>query len=173
MKKSHQYGILFALLGLLGWNNPLAGQEGFQGVNSEAELAVRVIERVRGIITSTEERLANQEPIVDTLPVEAGQAEARILKLWMENEKAVKLTVSEPDDTGAMLRFSTFFFGGQDLFFVAQPYGRFLFIEGKLEYWLDDDWNVIPTTPELRDSREGLLYDEANRYLGWFFGGKE
>lgn len=168
MKKLLLSGTILSFFATL----PLMGQDGFQGVKSEAELAVRVAERVQEIIGSTEDRLATQAPIIDTLPLEEGLQEARTLKLWMENEKAVKLLVSEPDETGAMNRQSTFYFGGPDLFFVSQPFARFIFIKGKLEYWLDQDWNLIPATPELLDEREGLLYDEANRYLGWLFGEK-
>jgi len=170
MKKTHFAGMALSLIAALGWNTALMGQEGFQGVNSEAELAARVTQRVQEIIGSTEGRLAAQAPVVDTLPREEGQREGRILKLWMENEKAVKLTVSEPDGKGEMIRQSTFYFGGQDLFYVAQPFARFIFIEGRLEYWLDEEANVVPTTSELLDNREDLLYDEANRYLEWFFG---
>ncbi|MCB0615519.1 MAG: hypothetical protein KDC75_19510 [Phaeodactylibacter sp.] len=168
MKKIHITSTILSLLSAF----PLMGQDGFQNVNSESELAVRVTDRVQEIIGSLEDRLAAQAPIIDTLALEEGQKEPRILKLWMENEKAVKLAVSEPDETGAMVRQSTFYFGGEDLFFVGQPFARFIFIKGKLEYWLDENWNVIPATPELLDDREGLMYDEANRYLGWFFGEK-
>ncbi|MCB0546377.1 MAG: hypothetical protein KDD19_02260 [Phaeodactylibacter sp.] len=171
MKKLNHSGFLCALFAL-AFHGPLFGQEGFDGVNSEGELVERVTQRVQEIVSSLEERLANQEPIIDTLALEDGQNEARILKLWMENEKAVKLTVTEPDDNGDMVRQSTFYFGGPDLFFVAQPFSRFIFIKGRLEYWLDEDMNAIPATVELLDEREGLLYDEANRYLGWFFGEK-
>ncbi len=170
MKKLQHSGILFSLFAF-AWG-PLLGQTDFEGVNSESELDARVVQRVQEIISSTEERLANQEPIVDTYPQEEGLKEPRTMKLWMENEKAVKLTVSEPDDNGEMARTSTFYFGGADLFFVAQPFSRFIFIEGRLAYWLDENMDVIPATAELLYEREGLLYDEANRYLGWFFGEK-
>ena len=121
MKKIHITSTILSLLSAF----PLMGQDGFQNVNSESELAVRVTERVQEIIGSLEDRLAAQAPIIDTLALEEGQKEPRILKLWMENEKAVKLVVSEPDETGAMVRQSTFYFGGQDLFFVGQPFARF------------------------------------------------
>jgi len=172
MKNLKHSGVLLSFFALLSWNNPATAQQGFGEVDSEAELAERVTQRVQQIIGNLEERLAVQAPIIDTLPLEEGQKEARTLKLWMENEKAVKLAVSEPDDSGAMVRQSTFYFGGPDLFFVSQPFARFIFIEGKLEYWMNEDWSVIPATVELLDSREGLLYEEANRYLSWFFGGK-
>ena len=172
MKRSPFSTLLLSLAATMACNFPLFAQDDFKDVGSEAELAVRVTERVKEIIGSLEERLAVQEPIVDAFPLEEGQEEPRIMNLWMENEKAVKLLVTEPDDSGAMTRHSTFYFGGPDLFFVSQPFSRFIFIKGKLEYWLDEDWNAIPATLELLDEREGLLYDEANRYLSWFFGGK-
>lgn len=173
MKNLKHSGVLLSFFALLSWNQAAVAQDGFEGVESEAELAERVSGKVQQIIGSLEERLAVQAPIIDTLPLEEGQQEARTLRLWMENEKAVKLAVSEPDDSGAMVRQSTFYFGGPDLFFVSQPFARFIFIEGRLEYWMDEDWNVIPATTELLDNREALLYEEANRYLSWFFGGQD
>jgi hypothetical protein len=139
---------------------------------TEEELAARVITKVQQIIENTDDRLSTVEPVVDTMPVETGLAEGRVLKLWMENDQAVKLTVTEPDDEGQMTKMSTFYFGGQDLFYASQPYARFIFINGKLEYWLDTNWAVNPMTAQMLDQREGLLYEEANTYLSWFFGGR-
>ncbi|NBC08476.1 MAG: hypothetical protein GVY26_14885 [Bacteroidetes bacterium] len=137
---------------------------------TEEELAQRVITKVQRIIENTDDRLSAVEPVVDTMPVEYGFEEGRVLKLWMEDNQAVKLTVTEPDDEGAMTGLSTFYFGGQDLFYASQPFARFIFLNGKLEYWLDENWTVNPMSPQLLDQREELLYNEANEYLTWFFG---
>lgn len=137
---------------------------------TEAELADRMITKVQRIVEGTDERLATVTPIIDTLPVEAGMASGRILRLWMENEKAVKLAVTEPDDRGEMTGKSTFYFAGPDLFYVRQPFAHFVFIGGELEYWADDSWVVNPVSDDILDAREGYLYEEANKYLSWFFG---
>lgn len=137
---------------------------------TEEELAERVIAKVQRIIENTDDRLSTIEPVVDTMPVEYGLQEGRILKLWMEGNQAVKLTVTEPDDEGAMTGLSAFYFGGEDLFYASQPFARFIFIDGKLEYWLDEHWNANPMGKQMLDQREELLYNEANEYLTWFFG---
>lgn len=137
---------------------------------TEEELADRMITKVRRIIEATDERLVTVEPIADTLPAEEGMASGRIVKLWLEQEKAVKLTVTEPDDNAKMTGLSTFYFAGPDLFYASQPFGHFIFIGGNLEYWTDENWQVNPVSKDILDAREGYLYDEANKYMSWFFG---
>ena len=85
-----------------------------------------------------------------------------------ENEKARNLPSREPDDNGDMVRQSTLFWSGTLTFFVAQPFSRFYFINCNwLEYWLMRT-ERHSCHLELLDDREGLFYDEANRYPGWF-----
>ncbi len=139
---------------------------------TEEELAQRVITKVQRILENTEERLATVDPIADTMPAELGLQQGRALKLWMENEKAVKLTVTEPNDEGAMTGQSVFYFAGPDLFYAEQPFARFIFMNGELEYWLDENWQVNQMSEQALDQREAYLYDEANEYLSWFFGGQ-
>ncbi|MEQ8705203.1 MAG: hypothetical protein RIC19_14855 [Phaeodactylibacter sp.] len=137
---------------------------------TEEELADRMITKVKRIVDATDERLATAVPITDTLPAEQGMSSGRILKLWMEQEQAVKLTVTEPDDQGEMSGLSTFYFAGSDLFYASQPFAHFIFIGGKLQYWADETWQVNPVSRDILDAREGYLYEEANKYLSWFFG---
>lgn len=137
---------------------------------TEEELADRMLTKVRRIVDATDERLATTVPVIDTLPAEQGMSAGRILKLWMDNEQAVKLTVTEPDDSGEMTGLSTFYFAGADLFYASQPFAHFIFIGGNLEYWADETWQVNPVSADILEAREGYLYEEANKYLQWFFG---
>lgn len=137
---------------------------------TEEELADRMITKVRRVVDATDERLVTATPVIDTLPVEQGMSSGRILKVWIENEQAVKLTVTEPDDSGNMSGLSTFYFAGSDLFYASQPFAHFIFIGGNLEYWADETWQVNPVSANILDAREGYLYEEANKYLRWFFG---
>ncbi|TXB63466.1 hypothetical protein [Phaeodactylibacter luteus] len=139
-----------------------------QAPQTEAELADRTIAKVQRIIQQTDERLNRIEPIRDTLPLEAGQQAPRTLALWMDEGKAVKLQVGEPGPGDGSS--STFYFAGPDLFYAAQPYAHFVFIGGKLQYWCDESWQVNQVDAATLDQREGFLYEEANQYLGWFFG---
>ncbi len=133
---------------------------------TEAELASWAIERVQRIVAATDELLSGQEPIVDTLASEEG---TRILRLWMQDGKAIKLAVSEPDQAGEMSGQSSYYFSEDEMFFASQPFAKFIFMHGKLEYWLDRQWEPTPATPELLDAREAFLYDEVNRYLSWIY----
>lgn len=158
------YRTLLILALMLKFYFPSPGQD--NRPQTKEELASWTIEKVQRIVEATDDVLSGQEPIVDTLSNEEG---IRILKLWMQDNKALKLAVSEPDDSGEMRMQSAFYFSGEEMFYAAQPFAKFIFIHGKLEYWLDNQWDPTPGTAELLDAREGFLYDEVNKYLSWIY----
>ncbi len=161
LKPAFSAGLLLASFSLSFSQNSLSGAQ------TEAELAERVITRVQEIVNNTNDRLDRQIPDIDT--VYTGGSEPQLLQLWMENGKAVKLTVAKAASTESLEGQSTYYFGGPDLFFVDQPHAKFIFIEGAMEYWLTKDWENIPITEEQKDRREAFLYDEVNKYMGWLF----
>jgi hypothetical protein len=165
MKNAKLLSSLPALLALAVFPFDAFGQR----PQTEEELALWTIRRVQRIVDATDDALRQTEPIVDTLPLGEGQRHPRILRLWMEDGKAIKLTVSELDEEGEPAGESSFYFSGEDMFYASQPYAKFIFMHGKLEYWLNNEWEPTPVTPDLLDRRDEYLYDEANRYLTWIY----
>ncbi|MCB0572286.1 MAG: hypothetical protein KDC66_21110 [Phaeodactylibacter sp.] len=160
------YRTLFILTLMIKFILPSNGQD--NRPQTEAELAEWTISKVQRIVASTDDVLAEEEPILDTLATEQG---LRILKLWMDGDKALKLAVSEPAGKGEAPGQSTFYFSDDEMFYASQPFAKFIFIHGKLQYWLDNQWEPTPASPELLDAREAFLYEEVNKYLGWIYRG--
>lgn len=69
-----------------------------------------------------------------------------------------------------MIGLFIFYFVGLDLFYVFQFFVYFIFIGGKLEYWIDEIWQVYFVSKDIFDVCEGYFYDEVNKYMSWFFG---
>jgi hypothetical protein len=150
---------------LLGSVLSLQAQDRESIAAEEAALAARMIERVQQITKRIEVRLSEVEPIVKTMPASESQPTAKTLSVWMQNGKAQKLEVSEPGKKSN----SIFYFADDELFFVSQPYSRFIFIGGQLEYWLNDKWEPNQVERSLLLERENMLYDEVNGCLTWLY----
>jgi hypothetical protein len=165
MKNPKLFTSLSTLLALAVFSLDAQGQR----PQTEEELAEWTIRQVQRIVAATDDALAKTLPIIDTLPLEEGQRQARILRLWLEDGKAIKLTATELDEMGEPTGQSAFYFSGEEMFYASQPYARFIFMHGKLEYWLNNEWEPTAVTPELLESRDEYLYDEVNRYLSWMY----
>lgn len=131
------------------------------------EYTLAIIREVQKVILSTDQQLREYQPQTRELPAEEGQ-QPRTLQLWTEGGNAVRLTATEPDESGQMQGLSSYYFANGELFFASQPYARFIFIGKELKYWLDEDWKVVQAPEEGRREREGRLLGEAERYLGAF-----
>ena len=131
----------------------------------EAALAKRMVERVQQITKRIEVRLSDIDPVVKTIPASESQPVTKKLSVWMQDGKAQKLEVSEAGNKNT----SIFYFADDELFFVNQPYSRFIFISGQLEYWLNDKWEPNQVNRNLLVERENMLYDEVNGYLTWLY----
>lgn len=132
---------------------------------AETELAQRMVERVQGIVQKIEVRLSSIQPTIKTMPPKEGEEQARTLVLWMQDGKAQKLEVSEPETESS----SIFYLADDELFFVQQPHSRFIFIGGELQYWMNEKWEPSRVAKKLLLDRENLLYDEVNGYLSWMY----
>jgi len=151
---------------LLGTLTTFAQSEGTMTRDeAETELAQRMVERVQGIVKKIDARLAHIQPIIKTMPPKEGEDQARTLVLWMQDGKAQKLEVSEPDTESS----SIFYLADDELFFVQQPHSRFIFIGGELQFWTNESWEPNRVAKSLRLNRENLLYDEVNGYLSWMY----
>ena len=145
----------------------VAQPEGETITRAEAEeiLADKMINRVQEITARIDARLSQLKPIIKEMPASETNPTNRTLILWMQDGKAQKLEISEPGQETSSL----YYFADEELFFVKQPFSRFIFIGGQLEYWLDDSWGPNRVARELLTQRENLLYDEVNSYLQWIY----
>ena len=119
------------------------------------------------MVLSTDQQLREYQPQRLEWPAE-DSPQPRILQLWEEAGNPVKITATEPDDSGQMQGLSSFYFANGELFFVTQPYAHFIFIGEDLKYWLDDNWEPLEVPEQDRKQREILLQQRAKEYLNAF-----
>ncbi|MES2303978.1 MAG: hypothetical protein V4558_00625 [Gemmatimonadota bacterium] len=103
-----------------------------------------------------------------TLAPEPGQ-EPRRLTLWLEDNVPRKLLVTEPDESGRMMRESLFYFVQGEVRVVMQPNDGYAFDADRILVWTDEA--LIPladVTPELRMQRESEVLDQAHKWLALF-----
>ncbi|MEO5800581.1 MAG: hypothetical protein ABIZ70_02200 [Gemmatimonadales bacterium] len=103
-----------------------------------------------------------------TLDPEQSQ-EPRRLTLWLEDNVPRKLLVTEPEESGRMMRESVFYFVQGELRVVLQPNDGYAFDADRILVWTDE--SLVPladVTPELRMQRERDVLDQAHRWLGVF-----
>lgn len=115
-----------------------------------------------------DERLPYASARVRTLPAE-GAREERVLRLWRDGNRPVKITATEPDDAGRMTGLSAYYFDEHgELFFVRHPHARYTFRNGRLDAWLDERLQPVDVPEADRAAREASIRGEARRYLAAF-----
>lgn len=98
-----------------------------------------------------------------TLPAEPGEDE-RVLRRWVRDGQTVKITATEPDDAGRMTGQSVYFYEEGELFLVRHPYAHYVFENGRLVTWLDENRNVVEVSEADHRARERAILDQAARY---------
>lgn len=103
-----------------------------------------------------------------TLAPELGQ-EARRLTLWLEDGVPRKLLVTEPDESGRMLRESHFYFVQGEVRVVQQPNDAYAFDADRILVWTDESLvPLVDITPETRMTREHQVVEQARQWLALF-----
>jgi hypothetical protein len=105
----------------------------------------------------------------DTTVESESAPEPRRLSVWLRDGVPRKLTVSEPDDLGAMTQESSYWFVGEELRVAERP-GNIFFLEGdRLLLWTDGALVPFPDVDTwTRMNQEQVLLDEVERWLGHF-----
>lgn len=105
----------------------------------------------------------------DTMLEPVGTQEPRRLTVWVQNGTPRKLTVTEPNDAGAMTGLSHFWLVGNELRVVQQPFAAYVFYGDRILVWTDSALEPVPDIPDDdRMAREIELVNEARGYLGVF-----
>ncbi len=105
----------------------------------------------------------------DTMLEPVGTQEARRLTVWVQNGQVRKLTVSEPNDAGAMTGSSHFWLVGNELRVVQQPFAAYVLYGDRILVWTDSALEPIPDIPDDdRMAREIALVQQAREYLAVF-----
>ena len=127
-----------------------------------------ILRVMRGTMSDIDAMLGQLERRDTTLePV--GTEEARRLSVWVRDGVARKLTVSEPNDAGAMTGESHYWLAGGELRVVQQPFAGYVLYGDRILVWTDGALDPVPDIPDSdRMAREIDLVNEARKWLDVF-----
>jgi len=105
------------------------------------------------------------------LEPESESWDPRVLEQYTDNDQILKLTVTEPTDSGKMSGLTTFYYDEGELFFIESSFANYVFVDGKLRIWTDENHKVLGMSDADLDRREEVLVDYLVNYLEMFDGG--
>ena len=127
-----------------------------------------ILRVMRGTMADIDALLSQLERRDTTLPP-VGQEAARHVTVWVQSGVPRKLTVSEPNDAGAMTAESQYWLVGGELRVVQQPFAGYVFYGDRILVWTDGSLEPVPDIPDDdRMARELELLAEARARLAVF-----
>jgi membrane-bound inhibitor of C-type lysozyme len=125
--------------------------------------------RARQIVDSIDRLTAELQPQTRQIQPETRGAPARVIALWADSGRAIKLAVSEPDSAGATAGLTGYYFIDGRLEVVHGPASQYLFRDTTLILWTTDSTQRVPEIP-LRDmvAQQNFVLGEVRQYLAMF-----
>jgi membrane-bound inhibitor of C-type lysozyme len=125
--------------------------------------------RARTVAESLDARLDSIQPVERSLQPEQRGWRPRVLRLWADSGRPVKLRVTEPAATGAAAGFTDYYFVDGRLEIVRGPVTQYVFRDTTLIFWTTDSLQPVADIP-LRDmeARQNFVLGEVRQYLAMF-----
>jgi len=135
----------------------------------EVQDTVVTPEWARAMADSIDVVVDTVKPAVRTLPPEHRGWKPRVISLWVASGRPVRLSVSEPGDSGRSSGLSSFYFRDGRVEVVRGPQTQYVFRDTTLIFWTTDSLRPIPDIP-LRDmvARQNFVLGEVRQYLAMF-----
>ena len=126
-------------------------------------------ERARQIVDSIDRLTAGLQPQTRQIQPDTRGAPPRLLSLWADSGRAIKLAVSEPDVAGATTGLTGYYFVDGRLEVVRGPVSQHLFRDTTLILWTTDSTQQVAELP-LRDmvAQQNFVLGEVRQYLAMF-----
>jgi membrane-bound inhibitor of C-type lysozyme len=123
----------------------------------------------KAIADSIDSLTAPREPETRTLQPEAAGWNPRVLSLWADSGRPVKLSVTDPAAVGARDGVTRYYFVAGRLEVVRGPVSQYVFRDTTLILWTTDSLQQIADIP-LRDmvARQNFVLGEVRQYLAMF-----
>ena len=125
--------------------------------------------RARTVADSLDASLDSLKPVERTLQPEQRGWRPRVLGLWADEGRPVKLRVTDPAATGVTPAFTDYYFVGGRLQVVRGPVTQYVFRDTTLIFWTTDSLQPVMDIP-LRDmeARQNFVLGEVRQYLAMF-----
>ena len=141
-------------------------------VEARPDLATEVApspDRARAVADSIDSLTVSLTPMTRKLEPEARGKAPRVLSLWADSGRPVKLSVTEPAVAGGTDGANTYYFVGGRLEVIRGPVSQYLFRDTTLILWTTDSVHQAAEIP-LRDmvARQNFVLGEVRQYLAMF-----
>ncbi len=103
-----------------------------------------------------------------TLEPEHEGWDERVVREYLADDQIIKLTITEPEDSGAMTGLTTYYYDEGQLFYVETPFANYAFKNGKLVLWTDENHEILNMSKEDLKRREQVLVANLVNYLEMF-----
>jgi membrane-bound inhibitor of C-type lysozyme len=125
--------------------------------------------RAWAIAESIDVVTAAADSTVRTLQPERRGWQPRVLRLWSDSGRPVRLSVTEPTAAGIMDGLTNYYFVGGHLEVVRGPVTQYVFRDTTLIFWTTDSLQPLADIP-LRDmvARQNFVLGEVRQYLAMF-----
>jgi len=125
--------------------------------------------RARALSDSIDSLTVTLTPVTRKLVPEAQGRDPRVLSLWADSGRPVKLSVTEPSVTGGTNGLTSYYFVNGRLEVVQGPVSQYLFRDTTLILWTTDSLHQGTEIP-LRDmvARQNFVLGEVRQYLAMF-----
>jgi hypothetical protein len=109
------------------------------------------------------------QPLVRELLPERRGWQPRVLRLWADSGRPLRLSVTEPSARGVMDRLTSYYFVRGCLEVVRGPVTQYVFRDTTLIFWTTDSLQPLADLP-LRDmvARQNFVLGEVRQYLAMF-----
>ena len=123
----------------------------------------------RAIADSIDSLTVALEPLTRTLQPEAKGWDPRVLSLWADSGRPIKLSVTEPTEAETMSGRTIYYFTGGRLEVVRGTVSQYVFRDTTLILWTTDSLQHVEDVP-LRDmvARQNFVLGEVRQYLAMF-----
>lgn len=108
-----------------------------------------------------------------TLEPESESWDPRVIRQYTDKNELIKMTVTEPTDSGEMTGLTTFYYDQGELFFVESSFANYVFKDGHLIVWSDENYSILDMSEADLKRREEVLVDYLVNYLEMFNVGEK
>lgn len=97
-----------------------------------------------------------------TVPAEQEGWEDRTITIYSSDQQILKMTVTEPTDSGTMSGLTSYWFDEGEVFYIQEPFASYVFHGDTLVAWMDENLNILyddPASDVMKDRKQRLLND--------------
>lgn len=90
------------------------------------------------------------------------------VKVWFVIDEPVKIEHGAVSNSGEMDKTFIYYLENKKLWYADQVAAKYVFDKGEMKFWLDENWEVLETRPEMMDQHEKIIKEVVDSILAKF-----